>query len=175
MRINKRFIIKALVYAVIFIFLTVLETNILNSFKIFGAKPNLIICLVVAAAVLENERYAAVLGIIFGFITDSSVSSPFFFSGIYYFFAAYITGIISRYYFTKSLLTMMTMIVPVCIIREIFNLFYLIGIWKDFNIIGAMTDYILPEYLYTVAFAPLIYFLVKYTAAKISYHNIYLE
>jgi len=175
MRINKRLIVKSLIYALIFIFFTVLETNVLDGLKILGAKPNLIISLVIAAAVIENERYAAVLGAVCGFIIDSSVSSPFFFSGIYYFFAAYITGIISRYYFTKSLLTMMTMIVPVCIIREIFNLFYLIGIWKDFNIIGAMTDYILPEYLYTVAFAPLIYFLVKYTAAKISYHNIYLE
>jgi len=175
MRINKRFIIKSLIYAVIFIFLTVLETNILNSFKIFESKPNLIICLVIAAAVLENERYAAVLGMVAGFIIDSSVSSPFFFSGIYYFFAAYITGVISRYYFTKSPLTMMTMIVPACMIREIFNLFYLIGIWKEFNIVGALTNYILPEYLYTVAFAPLIYFLVKSTAGRISYHNIYLD
>jgi len=173
MRINKRFIVKALIYAAIFIFLSVLETNILNGFKIFGAKPNLIISLVIAAAVLENERYAAVLGMILGFIVDSSVSSPFFFSGLYYFFAAYTTGFLSRYYFTKSLLTMITMIVPVCIVREIFNLFYLIGIWKNFNIAGAMTNYILPEYLYTVAAAPLVYFLVKFTAARISYQNIY--
>jgi rod shape-determining protein MreD len=173
MRINNRFIVKALIYAVIFIFLTVLETNIFNGFKIFGAKPNLIISLVIAVAVLENERYAAVFGMIAGFIIDSSVSSPFFFSGLYYFFAAYLTGFISRYYFTKSLLTMMTMIVPVCVVREIFNLFYLIGIWKNFNIAGAMIEYILPEYLYTVLLAPAIYFLVKFTAGRISYHNIY--
>jgi len=175
MRINKRLIIKSIIYALIFIFFTVLETNILNGFKIFGAKPNLVICLVIAAAVLENERYAAVLGFVCGFIIDSSVASPFFFSGLYYFFAAYITGAISRYYFTKSLLTAMTMIAPVCIVREIFNMFFLIGVWKNFNIAGALTGYILPEYLYTMAFAPAVYFLVKFTAGRISYHNIYTE
>jgi len=173
MRINKRFIVKALIYALIFIFLAVLETNILNGFKIFGAKPNLMISLIIAAAVLENERYAAVLGLIVGFTVDSSISSPFFFSGLYYFFAAYITGSITRYYLTKSLFTMITMIVPVCIVREIFNMFYLIGIWKNFNIAGAMTEFILPEYLYTVALAPIVYFLVKFTAGRISYQNIY--
>ena len=172
MRINKKLIVKSLIYAVIFIFFTVLETNILNGVKIFGAKPNLIISLVIAAAITENERYAAVLGLIFGFAIDSSVGSPFFFSGIFYFFAAYITGFISRYYLTKSLLTMMVMILPVCVIRETLNLFYLIGVWKDFEIVRALLEFILPEYIYTVALAPVIYYLVKLTAGRISYNNI---
>lgn len=173
MRINKRFVIKSVIYAVIFIFFTVLETNILDGFKIFGAKPNLIISLAVAAAVMENERYAAVLGMACGFIIDSSVGSPFFFSGLYYFFAAYITALITRYYFTKSLFTMTIMILPVCAVREVFNMFFLIGVWGDFHITGALLKYILPEYIYTVALAPAIYLLVKLTAGKISYHNIY--
>ncbi|MCL1859795.1 MAG: rod shape-determining protein MreD [Oscillospiraceae bacterium] len=172
MRINKRFIIKFLIYALIFIFFAVLETNILNSLKIFRAMPNLIISLVIAAAVIENERYAAVLGMICGFLIDSSVGSPFFFSGIYYFFAAYITGLISKYYFTKSLFTMIIMILPVCAVRELFNMFYLIGVWKDFDIIKALWEFILPEYIYTVALAPVIYYLVKLTAGRISYNNI---
>jgi rod shape-determining protein MreD len=172
MRINNRFVVKSVIYAVIFIFFTVLETNTLHGAEIFGAKPNLVISLVIAAAVLENERYAAVLGMICGFLVDSSVGSPFFFSGLYYFFAAYITGIISKYYFKKSLLTMVAMILPVCIVREIFNMFFLIGAWKDFNITKALLEFILPEYIYTVALAPVVYFLVKFTAARISYHNI---
>ena len=173
MRINKRFIIKSVIYALIFIFFTVLETNILNGFKIFGTKPNLIISLAVAAAVIENERYAAVLGMICGFIIDSTQGSPFFFSGIYYFFAAYITGIVTKYYFTKSLFTMILMILPVCAVRELFNMFFLIGVWSDFHIANALLKYILPEYIYTVALAPVIYLLVKFTAGRISYHNIY--
>ena len=171
MRINRRLVVKSVIYALIFIFFTVLETNILNSFKIFDAKPNLIISLVIAAAVAENERYAAVLGMVCGFLTDSSVGSPFFFSGIFYFFAAYVAAIISKSYFTKSLLTMIVMILPVSAIREVFNLFYLIGVWKDFDIIKALWEFILPEYLYTVALAPVVYYLVKFTAGRISYNN----
>lgn len=169
MRINKRFIIKSVIYALIFILFAVFETSILNSLKI---KPNLIISLVIAAAVMENERYAAVFGMICGFLIDSSVGSPFFFSGIYYFFAAYIAGILSKYYFTKSLLNMIVMILPVCAVRGIFNMFYLIGAWKDFDIIKALWEFILPEYIYTVALAPLVYFLVKLTAGRIAYNNI---
>ena len=172
MRVNRRLIVKSVIYAVIFIFFAVFETSILNSFKISGVKPNLIISLVIAAAVIENERYAAVLGMICGFMIDSSVGSPFFFSGIYYFFAAYITGIISKHYFTKSLLTMVVMILPVCAVRELFNMFYLIGVWQNFDIIKALWQFILPEYIYTVAFAPFIYLLVKFTAGRISYSNI---
>lgn len=172
MKINSKFIIKAVIYALIFIFFTVLETNILNGFKIFGAKPNLIISLAIAAAVAENEKYAAVLGMIAGFVTDLSAGSPFFFSGIYYFFAAYISSIISKIYFTKSLLTMIFMILPVCAVREIFNMFYLMGIWSEFNLTEAIFIYILPEYIYTVGLAPAVYLLVKFTAGRISYQNL---
>ena len=172
MRINKRIIVKSVIYALFFIFFTVLEMNILNEVKIFGAKPNLIISLVIAAAVIENERYAAVLGMIFGFLIDSSIGSPFFFSGIYYFFAAYIAGAVTRIYFTKSFLTMMMMILPVCAVREVFSLFYLIGSWGGFNISEAFLVYLLPELLYTIALAPIIYFMVKLIAGRIAQYNI---
>ena len=102
MRINKHNTAKAIIYALIFIFFMILETNMLNGVKVFGAKPNLIISLVIAAAVIENVHYAAVLGMIAGFVIDSSVGSPFFFSGIYYFFAAYIASLMAKQYFSKS-------------------------------------------------------------------------
>lgn len=172
MRINNRFIIKSLIYALIFIILTVFETNIFNSLKICGVKPNLIISLVIAASIFENERYSAVFGMICGIISDAAFASPFLLSGLYYFFAAYLTDIIARLYFSKSLFTMMAMFLPVCAIREIINLFFLIGTWRNFNIISSLKDYILPEYIYTAALAPLVYFLVKFTAGRISYNNI---
>jgi rod shape-determining protein MreD len=172
MRINGRFIIKSLIYALIFIFCTVMETNILHGLKIFGAKPNLIISLVVAAAVFETEKYAAALGMIFGLLIDSSYESPFLFSGLYYLFAAYLSSIIARLYFAKSLFTMIIIILPVCAVREIFNMFFLIGTWRDFNIITAFKDYAAPEYIYTVILAPAVYFLVKFTAGRINYNTV---
>ena len=172
MRINKNLVIKSVIYSFIFIFFIVLETNILNGVKIFGVKPNLIILLVIAASVAENERYASVLGLILGFITDSSVGSPFFFSGVYYFFAAYIAGTVTRVYFTKSFFTMLVITLPVCAARGIINMFYLIAVWSDFNIGGALLIYILPEFIYTVTLAPPVYFTVKFTAGKFPYHVI---
>jgi len=172
MRVNTRFIAKCAVYALIFIFFIVLETNILNDFRIFGAKPNLVISLVLAAAVLENERYGAALGFACGLITDSAFDSPFLFSGIYYFFAAYIAGVCARLYFAKSLLTMMILSVPVLAVRSIFNLFFLAGTWHEFEILAVLSEFILPEYLYSLAAAPIAYFLVKVTAARINYSNV---
>jgi len=169
MGINKKLILKSGIYAVIFIFFTVLETNILISFKVFGAKPNLIISLVVAAAVLETEKYAAVLGMVFGFLIDSSVGSPFFFSGLYYFFAAYLAAIFTKYYFSKSLLTMLLLSLPVCALREAFNILYMMGVWVDFDMTRAILEFILPEYIYTIALAPAVYLLAKLTAGRISY------
>ena len=64
------------------------------------------------------------------------------------------------------------MILPVCAARELLNMFYLIGAWNDFNIVKALSEFILPEFIYTVALAPVIYYLVKLTAGRISYHNI---
>ena len=172
MRINRRFAAKGAVYAILFIFCVILETNILNDLKIFGAKPNLVISLCIAASILENEKYGAALGFVTGFIMDSAFDSPFLFSGIYYFFAAYISGICSRLYFTKSMLTMLIISAPVLAVREIINLFFLAGTWRGFEIIAVLSEYILPEYIYAFALSPFVYFLVKFTAARINYNNL---
>jgi len=171
-KINKKFVAKSAVYALIFIFFIVLETNIFNDLKIFGAKPNLVISLCVAASVLENERYGAGLGFVCGFIMDSAFDSPFLFSGVYYFFAAYIAGVCARLYFTKSVLTMLIITAPVLAVRSIFNLFFLAGTWQGFEILTVLSEYILPEYVYAFMLAPVIYFLVKLTAARINYSNV---
>ena len=171
MRVNKNFVIKSLIYALIAITFAVLQTNIFDDLRIFNTKPNLIISLVIAACIFENERYGAILGFICGFAFDSGFGSPFLISGLFYFAAAYTVGIITRIYFKKSLITMIIAIFPVCFIQEIINLFYLIAIWDKFNFVDAFVKYIVPEYIYTVVFAPPIYFLVKFTAGKISYNN----
>ena len=171
-KINKNFVIKGAVYALIIIFFIILETNIFNGLKIFGAKPNFLISLCIAAAVLENERYGASLGFICGFIMDSAFDSPFLFSGLYYFFAAYIAGTCARLYFTKSVLTMIILTAPVLAVRSIFNLFFLAGSWQGFEILKVLSEYILPEYIYAFAVAPAVYFLVRLTAARINYNNI---
>ena len=163
---------KSAVYALLYVFFTVLETNIFNDLKIFGIKPNLVIGLCVAASVFENERYAAGLGFVCGFITDSVFDSPFLFSGLYYFFAAYISGTCARLYFTKTVLTMLILTAPVLALRGIFNLFFLAGSWQEFEIITALREYLLPEYIYAFIFAPFVYFLVKLTAARINYSNV---
>ena len=172
MRINTRLIIKYAVYALIFIFFIVLETNILNGFRIFGSKPNLVISLVIAVTVLENERHGAAFGFVCGFIMDSAFDSPFLFSGLYYFFAAYIAGVCAKLYFAKSLLTMLILLVPVLAVRSIFNLFFLAGTWHGFDIITVLSELILPEYIYSLAVAPIVYFSVKFTVAKINYSNV---
>ena len=170
MKINTKFAAKCAAYALIFIFFAVLETNIFNGLKIFGAKPNLVISLCIAAAVLENERYGAGLGFVCGFIMDSAFDSPFLFSGLYYFFAAYIAGVCARLYFTKSMLTMIILVAPALAVRSIFNLFFLAATWRGFEIVTVLSVYILPEYIYAFALAPLVYLLVKGTAARISYN-----
>ena len=171
-KINKKFVLKGAVYALIYIFFIVLETNIFNGLKIFGAKPNLVISLCIAASVLENERYGASLGFVLGFITDSAFGSPFLMSGIYYFFAAYIGGICAKLYFNKSVLTMIILTAPVLGLRAVINLFFLAGTWQDFEIIKGLSEYILPEYIYSFALAPPVYIFIRQTAAKINYNNI---
>lgn len=172
MRIEKNFIIKALIYTFVTIVFTVLQTNVFESLKVFNLKPNLIILLVIAVSILENERYGAIFGLICGFIFDVGFGSPFLISGIFYFVAAYMVGTITRVHFKKALLTMIIAILPVCFVQEIINLFYLIALWDKFNFIDAFLYYITPEYIYTVALAPPVYILIKFTAGRFRYSKI---
>ncbi|GHU36382.1 hypothetical protein FACS1894105_06630 [Clostridia bacterium] len=168
MRINKRFLLKSAVYALLYIICLVLETNIFARLRVFGCQPNLIVILVVACAVHESERYSAVFGLIAGILTDSAAGAPYFFSGIIYMLTGYVIGYLTRTSFTKSLASMAMLTLPAVALREIVNLFYLIAVWSEFEILPALYKYILPETVYTVVFAVPIYFGVKYTAGRIN-------
>lgn len=170
-RINKLLAAKSVLYALIVIFFIVLQTNILNQAKFFGAKPNLFIPLVISAAVLESEKFSSVLGLVTGFILDSSFSSPFYFSAVLLFFFGYASSVICRTYLHKSVLNMLLFTLAAVIIRMAFNMFFLIGIWSGFSAADALISYLLPEMVITMLCAPIVFFLVKFTAAKIDYRS----
>lgn len=174
MRFNKLLVAKSVMYAVIVIFFIILQTNILNHVKFFGAKPNLFIPLVISAAVLESEKYSSILGLVSGLLLDSSFSSPFYFSGILLFFFGYAGAVICKTYFHKSVLNMLLFTSAAAVVRMAFNLFFLIGVWSGFSITDAFIYYLLPEMAITVLCSPIVYFLIKFTAAKIEYKSLIL-
>lgn len=158
-------------YTIITIFFFLLETNFLAPFKIMDMKPNIIICAVISVAVLENTRFAAVYGLAAGLCADLAFGSPFMMSGLLYFFAAYVTSYMVRTYFNGTFITAIIAFIPVCIIREVVNAFYLLTVWNDFNIIKVLFYYLLPEFVYSAAFMIPVYFFIRLTAHRIKTEN----
>ena len=164
---RRRLAAKAALYAAFALFAAVLQTNPGYGVRILGITPDILLCAVMAAAVFEGERFAAVFAFVSGFLYDAAFAMPYMLTGLTLFFCAYVGAYIARIYLGRKLLTMMTLTAGCALVRGLVNLFVALGIWNGFEFGYLFSRVLLPEFLLTLVFAPAAYFLVKFTAARI--------
>ena len=168
MRIDPYIVKKSALYTALVIFCLVLQTNLFVAPEIFNVKPNLILCLVIGAAAFENARFAAIFGFVCGFITDTAFGNPFMLSGILLFFCAYIGSYVSHTYFSKNVIGFAVIILPTIFLRTLFNVFFMLANWENFTMSTLLTGTLIPEFIYTAIVSPLFYYLIKFTAARLT-------
>src|SRR5690554_5151581 len=96
--------IKFLVYVpVVFIILSV-QSTLLEYLKIFNVKPNLILCFVVCASLLNEKWEGAAVGFLTGLALDMASGSVLGFNSLLFMYAAIGIASICRYVFKENFL-----------------------------------------------------------------------
>lgn len=117
----------------IFFIAFILQTTVMNHFRIFQMSPNLILCLVVIFAFLYDGYHGLIFGLLFGFIVDICFAEIIGIAPICNFAVALICIGMKRYLYKDS-------IISVWIVSSIGTAIYALIYWSINRMLGNGAD-----------------------------------
>ncbi len=149
----KRFIIDLLLIIVFF----VLQTTVFPMLKVTSIIPNILIILVSCAGFMQGEREGLFVGFACGFLMDVCSFDVFGFYSILYMIIGYLNGLFHNFFYLKDLKIPAIMITSSDFVCCILTYFFLFLLRSKFNFGYYFINIILPEIVYTLLIAVILY------------------
>lgn len=151
---------KMSIYALFLLLMYVLQTT--PGFLTFwGAKPLLVLPLVISIAMLEGELVGGLFGLAAGILCDTSAITIFGINSLIYMTACVTIGLLVIYYMQPSRLNSLIFTAVVLIFRQLFEFFFYYVMWSYEDISIILLRHMLPVVLLTLAVTPLLFWFVQ--------------
>ena len=147
-------------YGVLCIVLCALQCSFFGRLSHIPATPDLLIGAVMAIALLDSVRSAAVFAVAGGFMIDAVGSVGISLSPLLYLVAVCAIGLLAAK-MLPSFFSYLLLLLGAVALREVFSFLQLLIIGKVPPVATALTGVILPEALCTLVLCIPVYFLVK--------------
>jgi rod shape-determining protein MreD len=147
-------------YGLLLIALFIFQSTLGDILAISRIKPNLLICALVALAMLEGEMAGGIFGMVSGFLIDtllSHISGFYMLAGMVFGVAI---GLAAKLYINVTVLSTMFVSGGVCFLYNIliFYTHYFAG--GEASILSVLAGNILPEVIYTTILTIPFYYLI---------------
>ncbi|MCR4648091.1 MAG: rod shape-determining protein MreD [Lachnospiraceae bacterium] len=149
----KRFIIDVILIIVFF----VLQTTVFPMLKIASIIPNIMVVLVSCAGFMQGEREGLFVGFACGFLMDVCTFDIFGFYTILYMMVGYLNGLFHNFFYLRDLKIPVIMITSSNLAQSLLTYFFLFLFRSRFDFLFYFVNIILPEMVYTLLIAIIIY------------------
>ena len=149
----KRFFIDLALILVFF----VLQTTVFPMLKISSIIPNILIILVSCSGFMQGDREGMFVGFACGFLLDICSFDIFGFYTILYMLIGYLNGLLHNFFYLKDLKIPAIMIISSDLVCCLFTYFFLFLLRSKFEFGFYFLNIILPEVVYTLLVAVIIY------------------
>ena len=153
----KRFFIDLALILVFF----VLQTTVFPMLKISSIIPNILIILVSCSGFMQGDREGMFVGFACGFLLDICSFDIFGFYTILYMLIGYLNGLLHNFFYLKDLKIPAIMIISSDLVCCLFTYFFLFLLRSRFEFGFYFLNIILPEVVYTLLVAVIIYPLLR--------------
>lgn len=157
---DRSVVFKIIVLTLLLVFFSLLQTTFFTRFKILGSVPDLILPMVVAVAISEKEKWAAVFGLISAVVIEALVGSSLVLLPLLYVIVGYVTGLLCIHFFRGSFAVRLAFTVATSLLRSVVTFIVVISTVGGADLGSAMTKAALPELLVNIIFAVIPHFLV---------------
>lgn len=123
-------------------------------------RPDLLFGLVLATSILFSRKQAVIFGIIAGFLVDVTVGAPVF-SPLCYFICGYYAGTLASSLAGHGVVNAVLAALPLLLVKAVISTFYLLGTWHDIGFLDILFGAVLPEYLYNLVAAALVFLILR--------------
>lgn len=141
---------KGIVCGALILLCALLQTTLFARFRPFGAIPDLMLSAIIALAVLEGEKWGALLGLFAAFVIESMGGGDLSLLPLLYVPVGYFVPIVTELYFTDSAPVRFMYSAAAGVGRAFLTMMYLALTVTDFNLLKLTVGVILPEYASTL-------------------------
>ena len=157
---RQLFVRRALVFAPVLFLLAVAQCSFFAQLKILPAVPDLMLGAVVAIAMLDSQKSAAVCGIGAGFLIDAIGATGLSFSPLFYMLCGAICGVTSRK-MLQSFLSFTVQLGIFSLLKSFYSLAIILSKIADASFVSTLTRVLLPETLLTFVICLPTFFIIK--------------
>ncbi len=151
---------KMSIYGIALLILYVLQTT--PGFLTFwGAKPLLVLPLVISISMMEGELVGGLFGLAAGILCDTSGITIFGINSLIYMVACVGIGLLVIYYMQPSRLNSLIFTGLVLVFRQLFEFFFYYVMWGYEDISIILLRHMIPMILLTLLTTPLMYHFVR--------------
>ena len=137
---------RVLVYGLLLLILATAQCAFFARLELLGAVPNLVLCAVVAIALVDSIRAAAVAGIAGGFLLDALGGVGLSLSPLMFFLVAWLIGSLAAKMMT-GMVSYCILLIPTAVFAGAVRLVTLL--WAGEPVLGALRHGVLPELICT--------------------------
>jgi hypothetical protein len=167
---NKNLLKRILIYGLMTLFLASLQTAFFPILSFCPKTPDLIMGMLLAITLLDDEKSAAVCALGAGFFVDAIGSSGLAISPVVYIIFVLVINIFARKVL-KSFVSYLLLLIPALIFRALATYLLVLITELSFPKGWVFTEIILPEMLATALLCLPIYFIVKLFSRTLETHG----
>ncbi|MDR2547704.1 MAG: rod shape-determining protein MreD [Lachnospiraceae bacterium] len=151
---------RSLVYIVLIIFCFILQATVFRSFSFAGIVPNLLIIVTASLGFMRGARTGLAVGFLCGLLMDIFFGDVIGFHALLYMYIGFINGLLTGFFFPERIKQPLFMITLSNIFYGMLSYLILFMMRGRFNFNFYLINVILPEVVYTVLAALILYPLI---------------
>ena len=140
---------------------SVMQVSIFSRFSIFGATPDLMICVVLCVAFFVGRYAGAITGMCAGFFIEAIGSVGISLLPLFYLFLGYVAGHYARVSYPKRYPVYLCYLFLTVIYRMMITLTYVGLTYESFSLLEVTAKILLPEAADTAVGGCILYFPIK--------------
>ena len=151
---------RSIITGVLIIVLFAFQISLFGHLDLVGPSPNLMMIVCVSFAMLRGSRGGMITGFFCGLLTDAFTTGPIGFYALLYLYTGYFSGRVYRKFYPENLMIPLGMIALADALFNIvcYGILYLTR--SRYNVLFYLFRVIVPETLYTLIAALLVYPLI---------------
>ena len=157
---RQLFLRRALVFSPVIFILAVAQCSFFAALSFLPAVPDLMIGMVVAIAMLDSQKSAAVCGIGAGFVLDAIGASGVSLSPVFYMLCGVFCAILAKK-MLPSFLSWTVQLAVFSAVKMLFTLANILYVSREISFVTVFLNQLLPEFLCTFVVCLPIFFIVK--------------
>ena len=152
---------RVIYYAVVILLGFLLQHNLLTAGSILGNAPNILLVITCVAGFLQGKKEGLFVGLACGFLKDIVISNTLGFYSLIYMYLGYLCGIFQKYVNSEFLTFPLVFCGAGDLLYQLYIFFIKFVLRNRINFLFYFRTIMMPEIVYTIAVAIVLYQLLK--------------